>query len=88
MKWEIGFSAQAKKFIERENLRPEIISELAKLLKKMRGESVSIDIKKLKGDWQGFYRIRKGEIRIIFELDFQEHRIIVSKVDYRGNAYR
>jgi len=88
MKWEIGFSAQAQKFIKRENLHPEIISEFTKLLNKMRGESVSIDIKKLKGDWQGFYRIRKGEIRIIFELDFQEHMIIVSRVDYRGNAYR
>nr|MBC8362975.1 hypothetical protein [Candidatus Desulfatibia profunda] len=54
----------------------------------MKGESVSVDVKKLKGDWQGFYRIRKGKLRIIFELNFQEHLICVARIDHRGKVYK
>ena len=57
-------------FFKRENLRSETIGEIVNFLKRLRGESVSVDVKKLKGDWQGFYRIKKGKVRIIFELSF------------------
>lgn len=70
MKWEIGFSREAEKFLKRENIRPEAVAAITKFLKIMKGEPVSVDIKKLKGDWQGFYRIRKGKLRIIFKLKF------------------
>lgn len=88
MKWEIGFSKEAEKFLKRENLRSETIGEIVNLLKRLRGESVSVDVKKLKGDWQGFYRIRKGKVRIIFELSFEEHFVYVARIDYRGEAYK
>jgi mRNA interferase RelE/StbE len=45
-------------------------------------------VKKLKGDWQGFYRIRKGKVRIIFELSFEEHFVYVARIDNRGEAYK
>jgi mRNA interferase RelE/StbE len=88
MKWEIGLSKEAEKFLKRENLRSETIGEIVKFLKRLRGESVSVDVKKLKGDWQGFYRIRKGKVRIIFELSFEEHVVYVARIDYRGEAYK
>jgi mRNA interferase RelE/StbE len=87
MKWEIGFSREAEKFLKRENLRAEILAELIKFITRMKGESVSVDIKKLKGDWHGFYRIRKGNLRIIFELNIQEHLIYVARIDHRGKVY-
>ncbi len=88
MKWEIGFSRDAEKFLKRENLRSETVAEIIKFLKRMKGESVSVDVKKLKGDWQGFFRIRKGKLRIIFELNFQEHLIYVARIDHRGKVYK
>ena len=88
MKWEIGFSRDAEKFLKRENLRSETVAEIIKFLKRMKGESVSVDVKKLKGDWQGFYRIRKGKLRIIFELNFHEHLIYVARIDHRGKVYK
>ena len=54
----------------------------------MKSESVSVDVKKLKGDWQGFYRVRKGKLKIIFEVDFQEHIVYVARIDHRGKAYK
>jgi len=54
----------------------------------MKGEPVTVDVKKLKGDWQGFYRIRKGKLRIILKIDFDEHFIYVARVDHRGKVYK
>jgi len=88
MKWEIGFSREAEKFLKRENIRPEAVAAITNFLKIMKGEPVSVDIKKLKGDWQGFYRIRKGKLRIIFKLNFEEHLIYVARVDHRGGVYK
>ncbi|HUW21044.1 MAG TPA: type II toxin-antitoxin system RelE/ParE family toxin [Candidatus Bathyarchaeia archaeon] len=88
MNWKIGFSRDAEKFLKQENLRSETVAEIINFLKKMKGESVSVDVKKLKGDWQGFYRIRKGKLRIIFELNFQEHSIYVARIDQRGKVYK
>jgi mRNA interferase RelE/StbE len=88
MKWEIGFSREAEKFLKRENIRLEAIAEIKRFLKRMKGEPVSVDVKKLKGDWQGFYRIRKGKLRIIFELNFEEHLIYIARVDHRGGVYK
>jgi mRNA interferase RelE/StbE len=88
MKWEIGFSRDAEKFMKRENLRSETVAEIINFLKRMKGESVSVDVKKLKGDWQGYYRIRKGKLRIIFKLNFQEHFIYVARIDHRGKVYK
>ena len=88
MKWEIGFSREAEKFLKRENIRSEAVAEITKFLERMKGEPLSVDVKKLKGDWQGFYRIRKGKLRIIFELNFEEHLIYVARVDHRGGVYK
>jgi mRNA interferase RelE/StbE len=88
MKWEIGFSREAEKALKRENLKSDAIAEITKFLKRVKGEPVSVDVKKLKGDWQGFYRIRKGKLRIIFELSFEDHFIYVARVDQRGGVYK
>ena len=35
-----------------------------------------LDIKKMKGDWKGYYRLRVGKNRIIFAVDFNSKDII------------
>ena len=50
-------------------------------------EQIKIDLKKLKGKWEGYLRIRKGKIRIILKVYKEEKRIFVKKVDFRGNVY-
>jgi len=57
-------------------------------LKKMRGERVNIDVKKLKGKWKGYLRIRKGKLRVIFAVDFEDKALYVERVDFRGKAYK
>ena len=69
MNWSIGFSADSLKFLKKNNLEENFIIEKVKLtLLKFRGKNVNINIKKLKGEWRGFYRIRAGRLRIITEF--------------------
>ncbi len=71
MKWKIDYSKDAERFIQKQNIRNEVREELKKFFKKSKGENINIDIKKLLGEWAGYYRLRKGKLRIIFEIPIQ-----------------
>jgi mRNA interferase RelE/StbE len=87
MKWTIHYSKEAKKFIEEHNIAYEIREELKNFLRKLKGENVNIDIRKLKGNWEGYYRLGKGKLRIIFEVNKDDKIIYVERIDFRGEVY-
>ncbi|KKS38557.1 MAG: hypothetical protein A3G49_06635 [Candidatus Sungbacteria bacterium RIFCSPLOWO2_12_FULL_41_11] len=89
MKWRIETSHDAEKFLEKNKLSKEEIHErIGRALRYFLGEDINIDIKKLKGEWEGFYRIRDGKIRIIAEFDFDRSAVFIEEIDWRGNAYK
>jgi mRNA interferase RelE/StbE len=88
MKWRIDYSRDAEKFIEKQNIRLEVREELKKFLMKMKGENVNIDIKKLSGEWEGYYRLRKGKLRIIFGPNKTDKVLFVERIDFRGDVYK
>jgi len=88
MKWRIEYSRHAERFINKHNVRDEVREELKKVLLKIKGENVNIDIKKLSGEWEGYLRVRKGKLRIIFELVKRENIIFVERIDNRGEVYK
>lgn len=49
--------------------------------------SLNLDIKKLI-NISGFYRLRIGKIRIIFEIIQKKKEIWIRKIGYRANIYR
>lgn len=46
-----------------------------------------LQIKSLSGNWEGFYRMRVGKIRIIFKIDKNSNTLLIYEIDYRGNIY-
>ncbi len=88
MKWDIQYSRDADQFIDKQNIRAEVREQLGFFLRKMKGESINVDVKKLKGEWKGYLRIRKGKLRVIFSVDFRERVFYVERVDFRGKAYK
>jgi mRNA interferase RelE/StbE len=48
----------------------------------------SIQIKKLKGNWEGFLRMRVGKIRVIFTVNNNSNELLVYEIDFRGDAYK
>lgn len=89
MNWRIDFSKNSLKFLERNNLRENFIVDKIRIaLRKFRGEDININIKKLRGEWQGFYRIRSGKLRIIVEFQFEHYRACVEEIDWRSSVYK
>lgn len=91
MKWTVLLGKNADRFINRNKTKineEEIFELIRKSLLKFEGENINVDIKKLKGEWEGFFRIRKGDVRIIVEFDFENFIALVEEIDWRGNAYK
>ena len=47
----------------------------------------SLDIAKIKGE-KNTYRIRKGKLRIVYEVIWEQKLILIHRVDFRGDAYK
>ena len=47
-----------------------------------------LNIKKMKGEWEGFYRLRIGKIRVIFTVDLDSHDLEIYVIGFRGDVYK
>ena len=89
MNWRIDISKNAGKFLEKSQFTREEVDDLIrKAIHYFQGERINLDIKKLKGKWAGFYRIRRGRIRIIAEFNFDNSVVFIEEIDWRGSVYR
>ena len=89
MDWEIGFSRRAEKYLSQRHLPDDFaIEPVLRALQKIRGETVAVDLKRLLGKWNGFFRVRMGKVRIIFSIDTVAHHVFIEVIDNRGSVYR
>lgn len=87
--WKIDLSKQADKFIEKENIKEdEILSLIRRFINYSKGLDENVDVKKMKGKWKGYHRIKIGKVRMILKVDFKERQILVDRIDYRGRVYK
>lgn len=87
--WKIDLSEQADKFIEKENIKQdEILSLIRRFINYSKGSDENVDVKKMKGKWKGYHRIKIGKVRMILKVDFKERQILVDRIDYRGRVYK
>ncbi|MEK7203220.1 MAG: type II toxin-antitoxin system RelE/ParE family toxin [Patescibacteria group bacterium] len=89
MTWKINLSKESDKFLAKNKTSKEDIFEIVgKVIKKLQGEDINVDVKKLKGKWLGFYRCRVGGVRIVFEINFDAFSVFIEVIDFRGGAYK
>jgi len=89
MSWRIDTSKNAEKFLSKNELTIDEVREvISRAVRFFQGEDVNVNIKKLKGRWAGFYRVRTGRIRIIAEFNFENLVVSIEEIDWRGNAYK
>ena len=88
MNWNLEYSKRADDFIEEHGIREKVRESIKNFILKITGSNINIDVKKLKGDWAGYYRIRKGKIRIFLKPRIESQSIFVDVVDFRGNVYK
>ena len=90
MNWGINFSHDANDFLRKNHALSEVlvVELVRRTIKMFTGERVNVDVKKLKGEWRGFYRIRKGKVRVIASFDFDNFSVLIEKIDWRGDVYK
>lgn len=91
---EVQFSKRAIKFLKKldaqtaERVRQKI-SQLHTILET---DGIipftELDIKKFKGQWEGYFRLRVGQVRVIFTLVGNEIEILlIYDIDFRSSLY-
>ena len=90
MKWRLDVSREAEKFLDKNETTTiqDIALLVGRAIRYFQREDTNIDIKKLKGEWRGFYRIRSGKLRVTAEFNFEDSVVFVERIDWRGNAYK
>ena len=87
--WKIDLSKQADKFAEKANINDDQIQLLIqKFINYSKGLDENIDVRKMKGKWKGYHRIKIGKIRMILRVDFKERVVFLDRIDYRGRVYK
>jgi mRNA interferase RelE/StbE len=61
---------------------------LAKLKELARNPNGVPGVKPMAGEWNGYYRLRHGDLRIIYLHDRAHDTIVVAHVGPRGDAYK
>lgn len=90
----VRFRKQAIKFLEKSNPEElENIREQINLITVAVEEQgiipfTELDIKRMKGDWKGFYRLRIGKNRVIFKVNFKVKDIMIYAIGARGDIYK
>jgi mRNA interferase RelE/StbE len=80
------------------NFEPESINDLDeisqvvrdRILKKIQWLTVNfekISPLSLTGQWSGFYKLRVGDYRVIYELDIENQLIFIARVGHRREIY-
>ena len=69
-----------------------IRQKLNQLVSSVENQSIipfnDLDIKKMKGNWEGYYRLRIGKIRVIFIVDLTSGDIEIYNIGFRGDVYK
>ncbi|NJR60869.1 MAG: type II toxin-antitoxin system RelE/ParE family toxin [Cyanobacteria bacterium CRU_2_1] len=90
---KIRFSRNANRFLDGldESNRNRVQEKITLLQQSLENRQVvpfdELDVKKLKGEWKGFFRIRVGKIRIIFRIDLNANEILIYEIKFRRDAY-
>lgn len=86
--WSVELSKSSLKYLKRlgKTASLRVMGRLEEL-EETENPLVHKDVRPLEGKLKGFFRLRVGDCRIIFELDRQNKRIGILAIVSRGNAY-
>jgi len=81
----VKVSKQAVKFIKKLN-EPQL-SRVKSKIKLLENWPVEMDVKAMKGNYKGYFRLRIGDVRVIFYPDSKTNVIFVDAIGFRGDVY-
>ncbi len=84
MIYSICYSNQARKFLK--TVDRLLLERLIEKIETLQEAPINTDTKKIVGV-KGLYRVRVGDYRILYEIDYLDRIIGIVKIDKRGDIY-
>ena len=84
--WSLGFEPKADKDLAGLDnvIRGRIIEKLNWLLKNFD----SLFPAPLHNEWRDFYKLRIGDFRVVYQINWQKHSITICYIDNRNKVYK
>ena len=87
--YKVIFSKSSKTFLKRNpGYKTKTIEISKKFIRLISGEKEKLDVKKMKGKWEGFYRVRSGRTRILLSIDIDEKVLYIDRIGFRGDVFK
>ena len=83
--FRVEYSNQALKFFKR--LDKVLAERLLKKIEELTNNPFPPEAKVVEGYKEKTYRVRVGDYRILYEVDYSKNFIGVVKIDHRGRVY-
>jgi mRNA-degrading endonuclease RelE of RelBE toxin-antitoxin system len=84
--WAVEFARSAQRELER--LEQQERHRVVEAIERLAAGDARSDVKRLRGQRVASYRLRVGELRVIFDRDAATRTLRVLAVRTRGSAYR
>jgi len=85
-KWEVKLTKTAK--YDFDNLERSIKKSVKNKLKWLQENFERISHLPLRGELKGLFKLRVGDYRIIYEIDWENGVIYILAIDHRKNIYK
>jgi mRNA interferase RelE/StbE len=82
--YDVLLSRNAAKALER--MTPGTRARIIKALERARAEPLKA--KRLRGELEGLFSLRFGQVRVVYEVDREEKVIVVHGIGPRGDVYK
>ncbi|MBS3169289.1 type II toxin-antitoxin system RelE/ParE family toxin [Candidatus Woesearchaeota archaeon] len=83
--YSVEYSQQARKFLK--SCNRILIQRIFQKIDRIQNEPVIPDTKVIQGFSERLYRVRVGEYRILYEVDYSLKMIGIVKIDKRSRVY-
>lgn len=82
----VEYSGEARRDLKR--LSPDIARRVVERVHWLSEHFDTQTPQALGGEYRGMYKLRVGDWRVIYEIQFNRQRIVVHAVDHRSRIYR
>lgn len=83
--FDIQYSRQAVKFLK--SLDKTLVSRILTKIEKLKHNPISHDSKIVAGYSEKLFRVRVGDYKVLYEIDYKGNLIGIVKIDKRSRVY-
>ena len=84
MMFDVSYSNRSKKFLKKAD--KVIVKRVIEKIEKLRKAPIIHDTKTVEGS-KGLFRVRVGDYRILYEVDYRNNLIGIIKIDKKPRVY-